>query len=76
MATIINLEQINAALPQIDVVGDIEEGFVAYSRGEVVVPPVGEMLFEEPRGEAHIKYGFIKKDDCFDPGSRALAARR
>lgn len=65
MATIINLEQINAALPGIDVVGDIEEGFVAYSRGEVVVPPVGEMLFEEPRGEAHIKYGFIKNDDYF-----------
>jgi len=65
MATIINLEQINAALPRIDVVGDIEEGFVAYSRGDVVVPPVGEMLFEEPRGEAHIKYGFIKNDDYF-----------
>jgi len=65
MATIINLEQINAALPRIDVVGDIEEGFVAYSRGDVVVPPVGEMLFEDPRGEAHIKYGFIKNDDYF-----------
>jgi len=65
MATIINREQIDGALRGIDVVGDIEEGFVAYSRGEVVVPPIGEMLFEEPRGEAHIKYGFIKNDDYF-----------
>lgn len=65
MAKIFDLEQINGVLENIDIVPDIEAGFVAYSRGEVVVPPVGEMLFEEPRGEAHIKYGFIKNDDYF-----------
>ena len=43
----------------------IEEGFVAFSRGDVIVPPIGEMLFEEQDGEAHIKYGFIKKDDYY-----------
>jgi len=65
MTAIIELDRIRAALRTIDVVRDIEEGFVAYSRGEVVVPPVGEMLFDEPRGEAHIKYGYIKGDDWF-----------
>ena len=65
MPKIFDLPQINAALKHIDVVGFIEEGFVAYSRGDVVVPPVGEMLFEDPRGEAHIKYGFIRDDDYF-----------
>ena len=65
MPQIIDLPRINSVLEQIDVVGFIEEGFVAYSRGDVVVPPVGEMLFEDPRGEAHIKYGFIKGDDYF-----------
>ena len=65
MTKVLDLAQINTALEQVDVVGDIEQGFVAYSRGEVVVPPVGEMLFEDPRGEAHIKYGFIKNDDYF-----------
>ena len=65
MAKIFDLEQINSVLDDIDLVSYIEEGFVAYSRGEVVVPPVGEMLFEDPRGEAHIKYGFIKGDDYF-----------
>lgn len=65
MAKIFDLPQINDALRRIDVVRFIEDGFVAYSRGEVVVPPVGEMLFEDPRGEAHIKYGFIRGDDYF-----------
>lgn len=65
MARVIDLQEIEKALPRVDVTAAIEEGFVAYSRGEVVVPPVGEMLFERPRGEAHIKYGFIKGDDWF-----------
>jgi len=62
---IFRLEDIQRALETIDVVAAIEAGFVAYSRGEVVVPPVGELLFEEPRGEAHIKYGYIENDDYF-----------
>ena len=65
MTKIFDLEQINGVLDDIDLIAYIEEGFVAYSRGEAVVPPVGEMIFEEPRGEAHIKYGFIKNDDLF-----------
>ena len=65
MTKIFDLEQINGVLGDIDLIAYIEEGFLAYSRGEAVVPPVGEMIFEEPRGEAHIKYGFIKNDDLF-----------
>lgn len=65
MARIVELEEIEDALGRIDVVGPIEEGFVAYSRGDVVVPPVGELVFEDPRGEAHIKYGYIEGDDWF-----------
>ena len=65
MTKVYNLSQISTALEDIDAVTCIEEGFIAYSRDEVVVPPVGEMLFEDPRGEAHIKYGFIKENDYF-----------
>ncbi len=65
MAKIFDLDQINEALERIDILPLIEEGFVAYSRGDVVVPPVGELLFEEPRGEALIKSGYIKNDDYF-----------
>lgn len=57
---IIQLPEIKAALSQVDLFKDIETGFAAYSRGEAVIPPVGEMLFEEPPGELHIKYGYLK----------------
>ena len=65
MTNIINIDQIKHALPHIDLLKIIEEGFVAYSKGQVVVPPVGELIFEDPPGEVHIKYGYIRQNDHF-----------
>ncbi len=65
MPEIFNLQQIERALQGVDVTAAIEEGFVAYSGGKVVVPPVGELILEDPPGDAHIKYGYVKKDDYF-----------
>lgn len=58
-------KQIEQALEQIDVTAAIEDGFVAYSEGKVVVPPVGELVFDDPPGDVHIKYGYIRNDDHF-----------
>jgi len=60
-----DLDQIKEALETIDPIQSIEEGFVAYSEGKVVVPPVGEMIFENPPGDVHIKYGYIRDDDYY-----------
>lgn len=65
MTRLVGREEIEAALPKIDLVGIIEEGFVRYSRGEVVVPPVGELLFDNPPGDVHIKYGYIRGDEYY-----------
>jgi ornithine cyclodeaminase len=65
MATIINLKEIEAIIKNVDVIAAIEEGFIQYSNGNTVVPPVGELLFEKPKGDAHIKYGYIKNDDYY-----------
>lgn len=65
MATIIKLEEIKSIVKNLDVVAAMEEGFIQYSNGNTVVPPVGELLFENPKGEAHIKYGYIKQDDYY-----------
>ncbi|MFQ6037735.1 MAG: ornithine cyclodeaminase family protein [Candidatus Aminicenantales bacterium] len=65
MPEIYPLEDIKKALKDIDLLPPIEEGFLAYSRGKSVVPPVGELLFENPPGEVHIKYGYIKEDEYY-----------
>lgn len=62
---IFNLDQIRSVLESLDPIQSIEDGFVAYSRGNTTVPPVGELLFEDPPGDVHIKYGAIKGDDYF-----------
>lgn len=56
---VISLEEIKKVLDNLDVLPLIESGFVAYSHGEAVVPPVGELLLD--KGEVHIKYGYIRK---------------
>ena len=62
---VVALEQIKAVLPGIDLIPLIEEGFVAYSQGRAVVPPVGELIFKDPPGDVHIKYGYIEREDYF-----------
>lgn len=62
------LDQIKTGL---ETIGDdklttaIEQGFVAYSEGRVVVPPVGHLQFDKPPGDAHIKYGYIPGDSTY-----------
>jgi len=65
MPAVFLLAEIKRALAAIDPLPLIEAGFVAYSRGEVVVPPVGELVFDDPPGDVHIKYGYIRKDDVY-----------
>ena len=62
---ILNLSQIKSALAQVDLLPAIESGFAAYSQDRAVVPPVGELLLEDPYGEVHLKYGYLKQDDYY-----------
>lgn len=59
------LNQIKEVLEDLDLMTAIEEGFVAYSRGKAVVPPVGELVFDNPPGDVHIKYGYITGDEYY-----------
>ena len=65
MTDIFNLDQIKASLKDIDTIKAIEQGFVAYSQKKAVIPPIGEMIFEKPPGDVHIKYGYIIDDDYY-----------
>lgn len=62
---LIKLAEIKESLKLIDVLPLIEQGFVAYSQGQAVVPPVAELVLDEHEGEVHIKYGFLKEDDVY-----------
>jgi len=65
MTTTVHLKEIKEALKTVNPIQEIEEGFVAYSQGKVVVPPIGELILNETRGEVHIKYGYIQGDDYY-----------
>ena len=62
---ILTLAQINALLPHVELTREIEAGFVAYSEGKAVVPPVGELVMQDPPGDVHIKYGYLTGDDYY-----------
>jgi ornithine cyclodeaminase len=62
---IFDLCQIKDTIERLNPIMAIEEGFVAYSKGLAIVPPVGELIFQDPPGDAHIKYGYIINDDYF-----------
>jgi len=62
---ILSLEEIKKRIDLQKIISMQEEGFKAYSNGEVIVPPVGHMHFDDPQADYHIKYGYIKGDELF-----------
>jgi ornithine cyclodeaminase len=65
MAQVYTRAQIEQAIRPAEVIAAMEQAFIAYSRGEAVIPPVSQMEFAEPPGDCHIKYGFLKGGDTF-----------
>lgn len=65
MIPVYTRRQLESVLRPTEVIRVVEEGFAAFSRGEVIVPPVGELLFENPPGDCHIKYGYRTGDSTF-----------
>ncbi|MFW2570240.1 hypothetical protein [Legionella sp. 29fVS95] len=62
---IIALAEIKELLHAVNLIPKLEEGFVAYSMGNTVMPPVGELCFTNPPGDVHIKYGYINGDEFY-----------
>ncbi|MDQ2766082.1 MAG: ornithine cyclodeaminase family protein [Gemmatimonadota bacterium] len=48
-----------------ELIEEIAQGFIDYTAGRVVVPPVGYLGFTEPAGDVHLKYGYVKGGDVF-----------
>ena len=62
---VINKDSILEIVKQLDLIPLIKEGFIAYSEGRSVVPPIGELSFKNPPGDVHIKYGYIIGDSYY-----------
>ncbi len=65
MTQILRLDEILDAVRDTDLVSAMERAFVSYSQGKAVVPPVGELVFDSPPGDAHIKYGYVRGEPVF-----------
>jgi len=65
VTTILELDEIKRLIDSSQLIREIETGFVLYSEGQVVVPPVGFLHFDQPPGDVHIKYGFVTGDDHY-----------
>ncbi|MEE8429251.1 MAG: ornithine cyclodeaminase family protein [Gammaproteobacteria bacterium] len=65
MTTVLKLDEIKRLIDIPQLIREIEAGFILYSEGQVQVPPVGFLHFDEPPGDVHIKYGFVKGDDYY-----------
>jgi len=61
----ITLQQMKTALAGVDLLPEIEAGFVAYSERRAEVPPVGTLRFTSPPGDVHIKYGYLHDDEFY-----------
>ncbi len=65
MPKVLKLDEIKPLIDIPQLIEAIEAGFVLYSDNKVVVPPVGFLHFDQPPGDVHIKYGFVKDDDVY-----------
>jgi len=65
MTTVYTRRQIEPVIQPRQVIAAMERAFVAYSNGEAVIPPVGQLDFEDPPGDCHIKYGYLKQGSTF-----------
>jgi ornithine cyclodeaminase len=62
---ILGLSQIKGLIDVPELITELEEGYALYSEGNVEVPPVGFLHFQDPTGDVHIKYGYIKGDAVY-----------
>lgn len=65
MAIVYSRSEIERVIDPVQVIAAMEQAFSAYSRGEAVIPPVGQLDFEDPPGDCHIKYGYLAQGTTF-----------
>lgn len=62
---IYNLGDLRTVLRRQDMLEAVRDALIRHSRGEVVAPPSGELLFQEPPGDCHIRFGYFRGGAVF-----------
>jgi len=62
---VLDRDEILTRLESVDPTSWIEDAFCAYSDGRAIVPPPGELIFDNPPGDVHIKYGHVIGEPYF-----------
>jgi ornithine cyclodeaminase len=62
---IYGLSELRTALVRQDMLRVVRDAFIVHSRGDVVAPMPGELLFQDPPGDCHIKFGYFKGAGVF-----------
>ena len=60
MPITLNWDEMKPLIAKMDINDAMRNAFIEYSNGNAVIPPVGELIMDQPPGEVHIKYGYIK----------------
>lgn len=62
---IYGLSELRTALIRTDMLRVIRDAFIRHSEGGVVAPPSGELLFQNPPGDCHIRFGYFRGGAAF-----------
>ena len=62
---VVELAEIRSAIDEGEILEAIEQGFRQFSAGRVSVTSVGHLTFTAPRGDCHIKSGYVQDDEVF-----------
>jgi ornithine cyclodeaminase/alanine dehydrogenase-like protein (mu-crystallin family) len=62
---VVSAEECELAVSVPELIEEIAQGFIDYTAGRVVVPPVGYLGFTDPTGDVHLKYGYVKGGEVF-----------
>ena len=62
---IVPLPQIQASVTEAEILLAVRNALIAQAEGMVNAPLPGQLLFSEPHGDCHIKYGHIQGSDSY-----------
>lgn len=62
---IIPLDRLKSVFDKEAIIEKVKEAYINHAEGKVISPAPGQLLFDDPKGDCHIKYGQVKGGPYF-----------